>query len=188
MAYKQSTEKLAQLRNEIAGLRARMRELQAAIEPEKVADYQLRTAKGPVRLSELFGDKQHLFVIHNMGASCVYCTLWADGFNGVLPHLENRAAFVISSPDEPSAQQKFKDSRGWKFRMVSHKGTNFAADMGYARNGDWIPGVSVFTKSGGNVMRVSDTRFGPGDDFCGLWHLFDMIPEGRANWQAKYKY
>jgi hypothetical protein len=35
---------------------------------------------------------------------------------------------------------------------------------------------------------VSDASFGPGDDFCTLWHLFDLIPEGSGDWQPKYKY
>ena len=34
--------------------------------------------------------KDDLVVIHNMGASCAYCTLWGDGFNGVYEHLANK--------------------------------------------------------------------------------------------------
>jgi predicted dithiol-disulfide oxidoreductase (DUF899 family) len=96
-----------------------------------------------VRLSELFGDKADLFVIHNMGQSCPYCTLWADGFNGAYAHLSNRAAFVVSSPDTPEKQRKFAESRHWTFPMVSHEGTTFAEDMGYHQDGSWMPGVSV---------------------------------------------
>ena len=42
--------------------------------------------------------KRDLIVIHNMGASCPYCTLWADGFNGIYDHLADRAAFVALQP------------------------------------------------------------------------------------------
>ena len=45
-------------------------------------------------LSSLFGDRGGLIVVHNMGRDCSYCTMWADGFTGLLPHLESRAAFV----------------------------------------------------------------------------------------------
>ena len=106
MDYRDATDKLAQYRGEIAALRKKMRELQASLEPQEVADYAFATSGGPVRLSELFGDKDYLFVIHNMGASCPYCTLWADGFNGFVPHIENRAAFVLASPDDPDKQDK----------------------------------------------------------------------------------
>ncbi|HVH79785.1 MAG TPA: DUF899 family protein, partial [Stellaceae bacterium] len=120
-----------------------MRELQATVEPEEVPDYTFATSEGAVRLSELFDDKDTLFVIHNMGKGCTHCTMWADGFNGVLPHLESRAAFVVSSPDDPAAQVAFAASRGWRFRMVSHQGTDFAETMGYRSDQGWLPGVSV---------------------------------------------
>ena len=188
MAYRDTTKKMTKLRQKIAGLRTKMRKLQKTIAPEEVSDYTLEAAKGSVRLSQLFGDKEYLFVIHNMGAGCRYCTLWADGFNGILPHLEDRAAFVLSSPDDPAKQARFKAKRRWRVRMVSHLNSSFAADMGYGNAKGWLPGVSVFRKRGRKIFRVSDTRFGPGDDFCSLWHFFDLIPEGPAGWQPQYRY
>jgi predicted dithiol-disulfide oxidoreductase (DUF899 family) len=188
MTYRETAEKLKQYRREIAALREKMREMQAAAEPEEVKDYELGVPEGKTRLSALFGDRDTLFVVHNMGASCPYCTLWADGFNGVFEHLRNRAAFAVSSPDGPERQREFAQSRGWKFPMVSHQGTTFAADMGYARANGFAPGVSVFKRQDGKLVRVADTSFAPGDDFCSVWHFFDLIPEGAAEWQPKYKY
>jgi predicted dithiol-disulfide oxidoreductase (DUF899 family) len=123
-----------------------------------------------------------------MGVGCKYCTLWADGFNGVLPHIENRAAFVISSPDAPTTQEKFKASRGWRMRMVSHQGSRFACDMGFKDQDRWLPGLTVFRKCADKILRVVDTHCGPGDDFCVVWHLFDLIPEGAAGWQPQFRY
>ena len=189
MPYRETKERLAAYRREIAALRDKMRALQERVEPEEVADYEFAGPEGTARLSQLFGDRDTLFVIHNMGKSCPNCTLWADGFNGVLPHLESRAAFVVTSPDDPATQAAFAASRGWKFRMVSHQGTAFAADMGYrGEGGGWLPGVSVFKRQDGKIMRVSDAGFEPGDDFCALWHLFDLIPEGTAGWRARFSY
>lgn len=188
MQYQQTSEALAGYRQQIGELRKKMRDLRQTRESQEVEDYTLASAEGEVRLSALFGDKDHLFVIHNMGAGCPYCTLWADGFNGILPHLEDRAAFVVCTPDAPEQQRKFAESRGWRFRMLSHQGTSFAEDMGYRGERGWMPGVSVFAKQSGRIVRVSDSSFGPGDDFCTLWHLFDLIPEGAGEWQPKYKY
>jgi predicted dithiol-disulfide oxidoreductase (DUF899 family) len=187
MNYKASAEKINEYRRQIAGLREKLREARASIEPEEVRDYELRRAAGAVKLSALFGDKDTLFVVHNMGASCPYCTLWADGFNGVFDHLRNRAAFVISSPDAPQLQQKFAQGRGWRFPMVSCQGTTFAQDMGYWQDGP-MPGVSVFKRARGKIVRVADTSFSPGDDFCNVWHFFDLIPEGASSWTPKFKY
>jgi predicted dithiol-disulfide oxidoreductase (DUF899 family) len=194
MSYAETTQKLNEYRARITELHAEMREIQANIEPEEIGDYEFSTPDGPVTLPALFGRHDSLIMIHNMGARCRYCTLWADGFNGLVDHLENRAGFVVSSPDSPDAQQKFAQTRGWRFRMVSHQGTSFADDMGYRDNNNenaddpWQPGVSVFRKSGDRIVRVSDTYLGPGDAFCVVWHLFDLLPEGSAGWAPQYRY
>ena len=187
MPYKDTAEKLARYRREIAGLRQKMREAQASGEPEAVKDYEFSVPAGTIRLSALFGDKDTLFVVHNMGTSCPFCTLWADGFNGAYEHLRSRAAFVVSSPDAPERQHKFAQGRGWRFPMVSCQGSRFPQDMGYWRDGPQ-PGVSVFKRDGGKIVRVADTSFSPGDDFCSVWHFFDLIPEGAASWTPKFKY
>lgn len=189
MRYAEGTRRLARYRQRIAALRQRMRRVQRAIEPQPVEDYTFATTAGPTRLSQLFGPRRELFVVHNMGASCPYCTLWADGYNGLYPHLVDRAAFVVASPDPPAVQARFARSRGWRFPMVSHRGTTFAADMGYrARSGGWLPGLSVFRRERGRIVRVSDAGSNPGDDFCALWHVFDLLPEGPAGWQPKLRY
>jgi predicted dithiol-disulfide oxidoreductase (DUF899 family) len=189
MTYRDTAEQLASWREQIAELRKKMREAQASVEPESVREYEFATKEGPKRLSQLFAGKRDLFVIHNMGRSCPSCTLWADGFNGIYPHIADRAAFVIASPDSPDVQQSFAASRGWRFPMVSHQGSSFAADMGYrSTNGGWLPGVSVFRFDGDRIVRVADTGFEPSDDFCALWHLFDLLPEGAAGWEPKFGY
>jgi peroxiredoxin len=40
---------------------------------------------------------------------------------GIYNHLADRAAVVVVSPDPPEVQQRFAQSRGWKFPMVSHR-------------------------------------------------------------------
>lgn len=188
MTYQATSKKLADYRAQIASIRGKMRELQATIEPQPVQDYEFSTLAGPVRLSQLFGDKDDLFVIHNMGISCPGCTLWADGYNGIYNHIRQRAAFAVSSPDTPEVQKKFAEGRGWRFPMVSHAGTSFATDMGYGVDGRWRPGISAFQRKGGKIVRVSDTGLEPGDDFCSLWHMLDMLPEGPNGWRAKISY
>jgi predicted dithiol-disulfide oxidoreductase (DUF899 family) len=187
MKYKQANERIVGYRRQIAELREKMRATQSAVEPEEVEDYAFQSGDGAKSLSQLFGDKDTLFVIHNMGASCPYCTLWADGFNGAYEHLRSRAAFVVSSPDAPERQQKFAQGRGWRFPMVSCQGSRFPQDMGYWRDGP-LPGVSVFKRDSAKIKRVADTSFSPGDDFCSVWHFFDLIPEGAASWTPKFKY
>jgi predicted dithiol-disulfide oxidoreductase (DUF899 family) len=186
MKYVDVNAKLADYRQQIATIRERMRETLAAVEPQEVKDYELAGRDGPVRLSQLFGEHEDLILIHNMGVSCSYCTLWADGYNGIHQHVVQRAGFAVSSPDAPGVQRRFAESRGWRFPMVSHAGSTFAADMGYvSTKGGWMPGVSVFRRDGDTLLRVSDTGFSPGDDFCTLWHFFDLLPGGVGERSAR---
>jgi predicted dithiol-disulfide oxidoreductase (DUF899 family) len=195
MNYAETKAAMEARRGQIASLQKEMRELQGAVEPEEVADYVLTSWDGPVRLSELFGDKRDLIVIHNMGVGCTSCTMWADGFNGVYDHLASRAAFVVSTPNAIDVQKKFAAERGWRFPMVSHAGTSFAEDLGYRRPGEgadahggWWPGVSVFRREGDKVVRVADTELGPMDSFCLVYHLFELVPGSDPDWEPKYRY
>ncbi len=188
MKYKEGITQLDDYRKKISDIRKQMRVVQAEIEPEQVPDYEFKTETGTARLSDLFGDKDYLFIIHNMGASCSYCTLWADGYNGIYEHLKQRAAFYVSSPDSPEHQAKFAKARNWNFPMISHAETDFAADMGYWSEAGFHPGISVFVLRDGSVYRISDTELGPWDDFNTLWHMFDLAPGIQGDWHPMNSY
>jgi predicted dithiol-disulfide oxidoreductase (DUF899 family) len=64
-------------------------------------NHTLTTIEGEVSLLDMFGVRDKLLLIHNMGQGCRYCTLWADGFNGFLPHLESIMSVVLVSKDPP---------------------------------------------------------------------------------------
>ena len=197
MTYAETMTAMKAKRAEITALRGEIRTLQAKAPRQEVQDYVLAGWDGPVRLSELFGDKRDLILIHNMGTGCSSCTMWADGFNGVYDHLASRAAFVVASPNPVAVQKKFAASRGWRFPMVSHATSSFAQDLGYRRVGKdpggdalggWWPGVSVLRREGDRIVRVSDTELGPGDGFCVVYSLFDLVPESDFNWEPRYSY
>jgi predicted dithiol-disulfide oxidoreductase (DUF899 family) len=159
-----------------------------ALEP--VEDYLFKDHAGKaVRLFALFKGKPELILVHNMGSHCRYCTLWADGFTGLLPHLRDRAAFAVESADSPAHQGKFYAGRGWNFPMVSSQGTDFKRAMGFAdRQGNPSPGVSVFVRREGKLYRSAKDNFGPGDDYCAAWHFFDLLPGGAKGWEPQYRY
>ncbi len=184
-------DELTQLEREMIDLRKKLMSARKKQPPEPVDDYTLTKADGTkVTLASLFGDKKNLIVIYNMGESCPYCTLWADGFNGVTKHLEDRAAFVVVSPDDPQTQAEFAAGRGWTFRMLSGQGSDFTRDMGFEPEpGKPWPGVSAFhKKDDGTIVRTATAPFGPGDEFCATWHLFDLLADGANDWSPKYSY
>lgn len=183
------TARIVTLRTKFHEARAELQEALAEKARADVADYEFATLKGPVKLSSLFGRKRDLFVIHNMGRGCNSCTMWADGFNGLYPHIADRAAFVLSNSETPEQQAEFAASRGWKFPMISTRDTTFAADMGFTNAaGRATPGVSAFQKQDGNIVRVSASGFNDSDEFCPVWRLFDLLPEGAADWRPKQSY
>jgi len=190
--YQNTMSAINERREQILKLNQEIRTLQAEVEPQPVDEYTFASTDGEVRLTDLFGDKDTLYVVHNMGRGCVYCTQWADGFNGLLTHLEDRAAFVVSSPDTPAEQAEFAANRGWQFRMISLPDDEFAEHMGFVQEmegekGLW-PGVSVFQKHDNGVVRVSNTFFGPGDSFNSVWHFLDMLPDGASGWTPRFNY
>ncbi|MEL7472613.1 MAG: DUF899 family protein [Planctomycetota bacterium] len=157
-------------------------------EPTPVEDWSLRSTDGaPVRLGELFGDRRDLLVVHNMGSGCNYCTLWADGFRGLVEHIERRAAFVLCSNDPPEGVEAFALERGWNFRCVSGADSGFAKAMGYADElGRPHPGVSAFHKrDDGTIVRTGHSPFGPGDDYCAAWPLFDLLKDGKGDFEPR---
>lgn len=179
------------LQKQIDDLKKQLSMARRAIKPEPVRDYELRTPDDrPVPLSMLFRGKPDLLVVHNMGRRCPYCTLWADGFVGLTPHLMDRAGFALSSPDDPEVLRDFAASRGWTFPIVSTRGSTFAPDLGFEPEpGRHWPGVSAFRKlADGRIERTGKATFGPGDDFCAVWPMFDLLSGGVGGWAPKYSY
>ena len=176
------TPEIEALEHQIDQLKEELAKARRAAPREVVDVFEFESPAGKVTLSQLFGDRDELVVIHNMGESCPYCTLWADGFNGLARHFESRSAFVVCSPDPVALQQEFAASRNWAFTMVSDVPRTFTAAMGYWKEGGLWPGASAFVKEAGKVYRTGKVVFGPGDDFCGIWPMMDLLG-GPKGWE-----
>ena len=192
MSLSQGSEveaEIARLRERIQADSARLAELQRVLPPLEVQDYPLVTTDGPVSLVDFFQGKDDLIVIHNMGSDCDYCTLWADGFNGIESHVHERAALLLVSADPAEQAENFANERGWMFAVASGQGTEFSRDMGFESEGSPSPGFSTFHKDAeGKVYRVAQDAFGPGDPYCSIWHLFARLQDGVNGWVPKSSY
>lgn len=162
--------------------------LRRAEPPVELPDYELETMTGTTRLSALFGGRDKLLAIHNMGEGCRYCTLWADGFNGVLPHLEDSMAVVLMSKDDPATQRRLAQDRGWRFCMVSHGAGPYRTEQCEAPGGGYQPGVAVYERRDGKIFRVSRTGFGPGDLYSPIWHLLALAGVRYDDWTPQFHY
>ena len=105
----------------------------------------------------------------------------ADGFNGLLPHLESALAVVLVSKDPPDVQRKFANSRGWRFRLASHGGGEYIREQGVLEGSDNFPGAVLYQRNGDAILRRNACLFGPGDLYCAMWGLLGLAGLGRLD-------
>ena len=183
-----SKQEIAELEREIFNLTAKLNRLRKETAPQPVPDYRFSTLSGEVTLLDLFGDKRRLLAIHNMGQGCRYCTLWADGFNGMLAHLESVMSVVLLSRDPPQLQRDFANSRDWRFRLASHGGGRYIREQTVMEDNDNMPGAVLYERSGDQVFRKNAALFGPGDLYCSLWNLLALAGIDEDEWTPQFRY
>jgi predicted dithiol-disulfide oxidoreductase (DUF899 family) len=179
---------IQELEMQIYELKAKLRELQKAAPRTKVGDYTFETLEGRVSLADLFAGREKLLAIHNMGQGCRYCTLWGDGINPFLPHLESAMSVVMLSKDPPEAQRRFASSRHWRFRTASHGGGAYIAEQTVMAGADNMPGVVLYERDGDQIYRKNSSVFGPGDLYCTVWNLLGLAGLDTADWTPQYGY
>src|SRR6266571_5324743 len=100
--------------------------------------YSFDTEEGKKTLAELFDGRSQLLIYHLMfgptyEAACPGCTGLADGFDGALPHVNNRDITLIAISRAPIEKLKaYKRRLGWKFPYVSSFGSDFNFDFDFA--------------------------------------------------------
>lgn len=181
-------EEIERIEREIMALHQRLAELRKLEQGSEVPNYTFDTFEGRVTLRDLFGDQDRLLMIHNMGQGCRYCTLWADGINGLLVHLESCMAVVLASKDSPVVQRRFAASRGWRFRMVSHGGGDYIREQTVLDGQTNMPGAVVYERQGEGILRRNACVFGPGDSYCAMWPLLGLAGFTEADWTPQYGY
>lgn len=176
------------LEHQIYELNVKLNALQKANPGEKVKNYTFKTLDGETTLLDLFGKNDKLLMIHNMGQGCRYCMLWADGFNGFLPHLESTMAVTLVSKDAPEIQRRFANSRGWRFNLASHAGGEYIQEQTVTPGEGNSPGAVVYERVGDEIYRKNSSEFGPGDLYCSMWGLLGLAGLGEAEWTPQYNY
>ena len=132
----------------------------------------------------MYGKKQEQF--------CPMCTMWADGYDGVVPHLEQNLNFGVVVAGDLAAMRGYARGRGWRhLRLLSAGTSSFKRDLGTeGEDGGQQPGVSVFTRdddgrvrhfyTGGASMDATHLR---GMDLLSpVWNFLDLTPAGRGEW------
>ena len=174
-----TTPEIESLEQELLEKKKQLAELKSNLNPIKVENYVFKNHENKnVTMSELFGEHNYLVAIHNMGQGCKYCTMWANGFEGIYHHFADKAGFVLINHDTIEKQKAFAEKQGWTFPIYNASDTTFTDDMNFRIDKSLWPGVSTFRKNDdGSIELLAQSLFGPGDDFCSVWHFYDMLPE-----------
>jgi predicted dithiol-disulfide oxidoreductase (DUF899 family) len=161
--------------------------------------------EGKQTLAQQFNGNSQLIVYHFMfapdwEAGCKGCSFWADNFNGIVPHLNQRDVTFVAISRAPLAKlQAFSTRLGWSFKWLSSSGSDFNYDYnvsfapGELAGGGAIynytankmkmtelPGISVFFKDADGKVFHTYSCYARGLDMLNTaYHYLDLVPKGR---------
>ncbi len=168
-------------------------------------DYVFDGPAGKETLSDLFAGRHQLIVYHFMFApdwdtGCRSCSFWADNYDRIIPHLNQRDISFAAVSRAPLAKlQAFAARLGWSFKWVSSGGNDFnydyqvsfrpedlargTAEYNYAKHAGSmpdLPGFSVFFKAdSGSIFHTYSTYARGVDPMNVAYQLLDLVPKGR---------
>jgi predicted dithiol-disulfide oxidoreductase (DUF899 family) len=160
---------------------------------------------GKESLAELFENRSQLVVYHFMfnpvsDEGCKHCSFWADNFNGIVVHLNDRDATFVAISRAPLAKiEPFKKRMGWSFKWLSSSQNDFNYDYQASFTRDAIQsgtvfynyakqkmnmsdreGVSVFYKDASGAIFHTYSAYARGIDMLNTaYHYLDLVPKGR---------
>lgn len=172
-------------------------------------DYVFDGVDGPVRMSELFGEHDTLYLYNFMyrpgeqglvlERPCPSCTAIIDGVDGAVRHYAPVMAFAAVAKVPIDRFRGWGEERGWRFTpLVSSANNTYNRDY-HAEGEDEMqrPVASVFTKRDGAIRHFwsSELLEAPTDpgqnprhvDFMWpFWLLQDRTPAGRVVDEPEY--
>lgn len=198
---------------EFTRLRDRLSEERRALPWERVdKDYVFEGPEGKESLVQLFGGKSQLVVYHFMFGPdwelpCKSCSFWADSFNGVVAHLNQRDVGFVAISRAPLPQLQAMARRlGWSFKWLSALGNDFNYDYGVSFRPEEVnsgrarynyeptqtkmsdlPGISVFHRDADGGLYHTYSCYARGLDMLNTaYHYLDLVPKGRNEADLPY--
>lgn len=200
---------LREQREAVAALRRRL-PLDTALEGDPIfleGPVDLSAGDSPVRevrLSELLAESERAVVLmHFMFGKaqedpCPMCTLWADGYNGIVAHLQQRVNFAVLVAGDVGEFRTYARERGWRnLRILSAGDSTLKRDLSFEdEQGRQSPGVSIFTSGEDGAARhfysggaaTDDGGFRGMDLLSPFWSFLDLMPEGRGDFMPRKAY
>jgi predicted dithiol-disulfide oxidoreductase (DUF899 family) len=172
--------------------------------------YSFEATSGRQTLGEAFQGRRQLIVYHFMfdpswEEGCKSCSLLADHFDGMLPHLAARDTMFVAIARAPLPKLvAFQKRMGWTFPWLSSAETDFNYDYGVSfraddtsakaaynfgtteHRGSEAPGLSTFLREGDDVFHTYSTYARGLDALIGAYNYLDLTPLGRQEADLPY--
>ena len=168
-------------------------------------NYVFEGPNGKQSLPDLFEGRSQLIVYHFMfgpewEAGCPHCSRWADSFNGIILHLNQRDVTMIAASRAPYPKlAAYWKRMGWSFKWVSSYGADFNFDYHVSFAPDELAngsafynftmqdpsasereGVSVFFKDATGKVFHTYSAYARGIDMLSVdYQYLDLVPKGR---------
>ena len=198
--------KLLAKEKEFTRARDELTRLRQALPWERVEkEYRFQGPRGQRTLTSLFEGRSQLLVYHFMfapdwKAGCPHCSHWADSFNPVIVHLNQRDVTMVAASRAPYAKlAAYKKRMGWTFPWYSSGGSDFNFDFNVSFTPEELkrgkafynykeqdPGVSdreglsVFLRERNGSIYHTYSTFARGIDMFNTdYNYLDVVPKGR---------
>ncbi len=166
-------------------------------------EYEFQSEEGKKTLKDLFGGRSQLIVYHFMfgpdwgDEGCKSCSFWADQYEQLIPHLNQRDVNLVSVSRGPLEKlMPFKQKMEWTFEWVSSFENDFNFDFDVTMKANQtsnynyeevmkekeieMPGISVFFKDDdGEIFHTYSCFARELETFNTVYRYLDIVPKGR---------
>ena len=159
--------------------------------------YVFEGPKGKQTLPELFDGRSQLIVYHFMfspewDAGCPHCSFWADNFDTIIVHLNQRDVTMIAVSRAPySKLAAYKKRMGWDFKWVSSSETDFSFDYQASFKPQDLETGKVFYNFTMQAMKIPEregTSVFYKDQTGGIFHTYSTYARGIDLNNTAYNY
>ena len=176
-------------------------------------EYLFEGPNGKETLTELFDGRSQLIAYHFMfdpswDAGCPHCSFWADNFDDIIVHLNQRDVTMIVASRAPySKLAEYEQRMGWDFKWVSSYDSDFDFDFDVSftpeeldkkeafynynlqdTNSPEREGVSVFYKDPASQVFHTYSAYARGIDMLNVaYHYLDLVPKGRDEEDQEFR-
>jgi predicted dithiol-disulfide oxidoreductase (DUF899 family) len=146
-------------------------------------EYVFEGPNGEETLSELFDGRSQLIVYHFMfdpswDAACLHCSFWADNFNGIIVHLNQRDVTMVAVSKAPYNKLADYNVSFRPEEVAKKEGMyNFTIQDPLSTERE---GVSIFYKDPTGHIFHTYSAYARGIDMLNVaYHYLDLVPKGR---------